>query len=398
MISVNEIIQGDCIQVLKNLDDCSVDLVYMDPPFYTQKEHTLKNRNNTKEYSFCDKWDSLEDYIMFIKRVLLNCKKVMKDSGSIFFHCDKSASHYIRVALDEVFGMQNFQSEIIWNYKRWSNSKKGLLNAHQTIYFYSKSQDFKFNTVYTDYSPTTNLDQILQDRERDENGKSVYKKDEDGNIVLSKEKKGVPLSDIWEIPYLNPKANERVGYPTQKPVLLLNQILNISTQENDLVLDPFCGSGTTCVSAKLMNRKFIGIDISQDAIELTNQRLIEMIISDSNLLKNGSSSYVEKDEKDLAILKSIDAFPVQRNNGIDGFLKRQYNNKPIPVRIQKNHETLDDAISSIENSTQAKNSDLKIIIQTNETRGLFRFETNSIIIKATELNIKNEMQRLTRTV
>ena len=92
-----------------------------------------------------------------------------------------------------------------------------------------------------DYSATTNLDQILQDRERDENGKSVYKKDKNGNVVLGKEKKGVPLSDVWEIPYLNPKAKERTGYPTQKPVLLLNQILSIVTDEGDLVLDPFCG-------------------------------------------------------------------------------------------------------------------------------------------------------------
>ena len=85
--------------------------------------------------------------------------------------------------MDKVFGCENFQSEIIWSYKRWSNAKKGLLNAHQVIFFYSKSQDFKFNTLYTDYSVTTNLDQILQDRARDENGKSVYKKDENGNVL-----------------------------------------------------------------------------------------------------------------------------------------------------------------------------------------------------------------------
>jgi site-specific DNA-methyltransferase (adenine-specific) len=138
--------------------------------------------------------------------------------------------------MDKVFGRENFQSEIIWSYKRWSNAKKGLLNAHQVIFFYSKTKNFKFNTLYTDYSATTNLDQILQDRERDENGKSVYKKDENGNVVLGKEKKGVPLSDVWEIPYLNPKAKERTGYPTQKPVLLLNQILNIVTHEGDLVV------------------------------------------------------------------------------------------------------------------------------------------------------------------
>ncbi|HRN46372.1 MAG TPA: site-specific DNA-methyltransferase, partial [Flavobacterium sp.] len=105
------------------------------------------------------------------------------------------------------------------------------------------------------------------------------------------------------MPYLNPKAKERTGYPTQKPVLLLNQILNIVTDEGDLVVDPFCGSGTTCVSAKSLKRQFIGIDISKDAVELANSRLEEMVISESNLLNKGTSEYQEKTEKELAILQ-----------------------------------------------------------------------------------------------
>ena len=144
----------------------------------------------------------------------------------------------MKIVLDEIFGVANFQSEIIWTYKRWSNSKKGLLNNHQSIFFYSKTKNFKFNTIYTDYSETTNVDQILQDRIRDEKGKSRYKVDENGRVVMGKAKKGVPLSDVWEIPYLNPKAKERVGYPTQKPIILLEQIIKLVTDENDVVLDP----------------------------------------------------------------------------------------------------------------------------------------------------------------
>ena len=186
-------------------------------------------------------------------------------------HCDRSASHYLRIALDEVFGAGNFQSEIVWFYRRWSNAKKGLLNAHQVIFFYSKTKDFKFNPVYTDYSPTTNLDQIFQKRKRDPNGKTTYKTLENGDIELVDEKKGVPLSDVWDIPYLNPKAKERVGYPTQKPILLLDRIIELVTDENDTVLDPFCGSGTTLVAAQFLNRKYIGIDLSRQAIELSNK-------------------------------------------------------------------------------------------------------------------------------
>jgi site-specific DNA-methyltransferase (adenine-specific) len=325
---------------------------------------------------------------------LVQSKRVLKDTGSVFLHCDKTASHNIRIVLDKIFGKDNFQSEIIWSYKRWSNAKKGLLNSHQVIFFYSKTENFKFNTLYTDYSATTNLDQILQDRERDENGKSVYKRDENGNAVLGKEKKGVPLSDVWEIPYLNPKAKERTGYPTQKPVLLLNQIINIATDEGDLVLDPFCGSGTTCVSAKLLKRNYIGIDISLDAIELANTRLKEMIISESNLLLKGTSDYLEKTEKELAILQNINAFPVQRNAGIDGFLKEHCDGMPVPVKIQGDNETLENAIEKLERASMGKNYNMKIVVQTKETgiSRLFDFQTDVIIIKSLELQTKDLMK------
>ena len=238
-------------------------------------------------------------------------------------HCDRSASHHLRIALDEVFGASNFQSEIIWSYKRWSNAKKGLLNAHQIIFFYSKTKDFKFNPVYTDYSPTTNLDQIFQKRARDENGKTVYKTSKNGGTELIKEKKGVPLSDIWEIPYLNPKAKERVGYPTQKPILLLERIIELVTNEGDIVLDPFCGSGTTLVAAHLLERKYIGLDQSKEAIGLSKQRLKNPIKTESNLLKNGKESYMNQNPETLEILNRLHIVPVQRNKGIDGFLKTE---------------------------------------------------------------------------
>lgn len=148
-------------------------------------------------------------------------KRILKPTGGVFLHCDTSASHYLRILLDEIFGVDNFRSEIIWTYKRWSNSKKGLLPAHQTIFYYTKGKNYKFNIIYGNYSATTNLDQILQERERDEKGKAVYKRNKNGEIVTAKEKKGVPISDVWEIPFLNPKAKERTGYPTQKPIELL---------------------------------------------------------------------------------------------------------------------------------------------------------------------------------
>jgi len=391
----NKIIHGDCINKLKDFEDNKVDLVYFDPPFFTQKKHSLLTRDNSKLYEFEDKFNSLEEFLLVIQSVLVESKRILKDTGSVFLHCDKTASHHIRIVLDKVFGKGNFQSEIIWTYKRWSNSKKGLLNSHQVIFFYSKTKDFKFNTIYTDYSATTNIDQILQERERNENGKSVYKKDAIGNIVIGKEKKGVPLSDVWEIPYLNPKAKERTGYPTQKPVSLLSQIINIVTDEGDLVLDPFCGSGTTCVAAKSLNRNYIGIDISKDAVDLTNSRLTEMIISESNLLNKGNNEYLEKTEKELAIINDINAFPVQRNLGIDAFLKEYYNNMPVPVKIQKDSETIEDAIEKLEKASLGKNYAMKILIQTKQTEKsrLFDFHSDIEIIKSFDLQLKELFQR-----
>lgn len=390
-MKVNEIYLGNCIDKLKEIETETIDLVYMDPPFFTQRKHSLTNRDESKKYEFDDSWNSIHDYLLMIEKCLIECKRILKTTGSIFLHCDKAAAHHLRIKLDKIFGYNSFQNEIIWSYKRWSNSKKGLLNAHQTIYFYSKSKEFKFNPIFKDYAPTTNVDQILQDRERTKNGKSVYKRDKNGNVVLGKEKKGVPLSDVWEIPYLNPKAKERVGYPTQKPVLLLQQILELTTDKGDLVVDPFIGSGTTCVAAKSMNRSFIGIDISEDAIKLTKQRLKDMIITSSALLEKGTKEYYQKTEGEIALLKSIDAIPVQRNSGIDGFLKEHYLGKPVPVKIQKENETLNDAKEKLERSTANKGYEMKILIQTKvelETDRLFEFISDIKIIKSPKLLAK----------
>ena len=386
---IDTVICGDSCKVLNSISSNSINLVYLDPPFFSQKEHELSSRTDGKKYSFDDKFSSIDEYITFMSSVLKEIKRVLTDDGSIFLHCDRYASHYLREELDKVFGEENFQSEIIWSYKRWSNSKKGLLNAHQNIYFYSKTKDFKFNQFYTDYSPSTNVDQILQERVRNSNGKTEYKKDSKGNVVLSTVKKGVPLSDVWEIPFLNPKAKERCGYPTQKPVKLLQRVIELVTNENDIVLDPFCGSGTTCVAAKSLNRKFIGIDKNPDAISLSNKRLSEMIISESGVLSKGINSYIEKNSFETNLLNLLNAIPVQRNKGIDGFIKSD--KTLIPIKIQKETETIDEAIFNLENSVKGKEFPIKILIQTNEKHdsNLFERNTDIKVVKYVDLQIKN---------
>jgi site-specific DNA-methyltransferase (adenine-specific) len=345
----------------------SIDLVYLDPPFFTQKIQKSKTRDNTQEYCFSDTWTNIEEYKTFLKPRIEECKRSLKDTGSIFVHCDSSASHHIRFILDEIFGPDNFQSEIIWMYRRWSNAKNGLLNAHQTIYFYSKSSKFKFNVMLTDYSPTTNIDQILQMRERDKHGKSSYKKGDDGRIVPGKAKKGVPLSNVWEIPYLNPKAIERTGYPTQKPILLLEKIIEIATGKGDVVLDPMCGSGTTLVAASLLERHWIGIDTEPCAIALAKARLDSPQKTVSRLLEVGKEVYRKQDDRTRRILEGLNALVVERNNGLDGFLKTHYLGTPVAIRIQKEYESLEEARRQLLKASASKGCILKILVRTAET-------------------------------
>lgn len=366
-----ELKTGDCLELLKSISDASIDLVYLDPPFFTETVQKLKTRDRTQEFSYHDIWGCQEKYTEFLYHRFLELKRVMKDSGSIFVHCDINATHLIRALLDKIFGQSQLRSEIIWFYKRWSNAKKGLLPAHQTIYFYTNSDNFKFNRIYNPYSESTNIDQILQKRTRDEHGKAVYARESDGSIILDDEKKGVPLNDVWEIPYLNPKAKERVGYPTQKPILLLERIIHLTTDKGDTVLDPFCGSGTTLVAANLLERHAIGMDISEQAIALTQKRLNNPIKSDSHLLKKGREAYNTSDENALAILQGLDFIPVQRNQGIDAILKQHYQGTPVLIRVQKTGESLTEAATLLSKAADKKSSKKAILVKTHEGTSLF---------------------------
>ena len=377
---MEKVILGDCLDILPTIEENSIDLIYLDPPFFTNKIQKLKTRDGKKEFSYSDIWKSHEEYSKFLFDRLVELKRVLKDDGSIFVHCDRNATNIVKFLLDNIFGEKNFQSEIIWYYKRWSNSKKGLLPSHQTIYFYSKTKNFKFNKIYTEYSETTNIDQILQKRVRDKNGKTIYAKDENGNVISSDEKKGVPLSDVWEIPYLNPKAKERVGYPTQKPILLLERIIEIASNEGDTILDPFCGSGTTLVAGKLKNRRVIGIDISKEAIEITKQRLNNPIKSESNLLKKGKEAYKNVNDMVQKLLHGIEYIPVQRNSGIDAILKTTYKNSPILIKIQRDNETLEEAIKRLSNASKTKKAKKAFLIRTNDIHSLFRYDNDDEII------------------
>ncbi len=392
-----DVIEGDCLQVVSRLSADSYHLIYLDPPFFTQKQHKLTTRDSQKEFSFDDLWNSRTEYADFLFVRLKEFYRILTFNGAIFFHCNRESSSIARILLDDIFGSEMFRAEIIWTYRRWSNSARQLLPAHQTILYYTKSDEYIFNTKYTEYSPTTNVDQILQRREKNEHGKSVYKRDHSGKIIPNGAKPGVPLSDVWDIPYLNPKAKERVGYPTQKPVILLERIIELASSPMQNVLDPFCGSGTTLVASKLRNRNALGIDISADAVGLSRQRLMDLVISHSRVHSQGRDAFQQIDQAILNQLEGIEYVPVQRNGGIDAFLKQTLDGTAIPVRIQRASETITEAAYKLHKAACHKGIKIMILIA-NANPSLFNsrdlLPLGVIVIDSVASSIKKRLSSL----
>jgi site-specific DNA-methyltransferase (adenine-specific) len=196
--------------------------------------------------------------------------------------------------------------------------------------------------------------------------KSVIK-DADPRILIQEQKDNLGKFNSEAMksilfPYLNPKAQERTGYPTQKPILLLERIIRLGTDKGDLVLDPFCGSGTTLVAASLLGRNSIGIDISEGALSIAQSRLANPIKTNSPLLQKGRKAYQTANEYALVLLDGLDFVPVQRNKGIDAILREQIGNRPVPIRVQRHNETLSEAASALYYAGQTKYAKVMILV------------------------------------
>jgi len=373
-----EFILSDSLTFLaENVEEDCAQAVYLDPPFFSGKVHSQYNKNEDKNISFRDKWNNREEYLTFIKKILFLCKEKMKKTALIFLHCDTYANHHLRLLLDEVFGEDMFINEIIWAYKRWSNSSNKLLDSHQTIWVYSKTKNYKFKRIFSGYSPTTNIDQILQKRERNKKGVVVYKRDANGKVISVEKKEGVPLRDVWEIPYLNPKAKERVGYPTQKPIELLKRIVNVSCDENDLILDPFCGSGSLGIASYLNNCKYIGIDINPDAIKICKERINEFCVSSSKVLDASYSKFqvLEAEIRDFII--KINASPVERNKGLDAVISSRKG--LVGIRFQRENESIFESASLLKKASATKPLVKLILVKTHDSN-LLEYEASDILV------------------
>ncbi len=361
MTRKNQLYYGDNLEVLRRyVGDASVDLVYLDPPFNSRQDYNVLfaekdgSRSSSQIHAFEDTWEWNHDsqrayeeiveaggrvadamrafhtflgnsdmmaYLAMMAPRLVELRRVLKETGSIYLHCDPTASHYLKILMDAVFGGQSFRNEIIWKRSHaHSDGKQGSQHfgrVTDTLLFYSKGDVSKWNVLHTPYDQEY-LDRDYRRVDADgrryridnlqgpggaEKGNPSYeimgvtrywrytkekmeKLIDEGRVIQTKpgavpqykryldEMPGVPVQNLWaDLPPLNNRSKEMLGYPTQKPEALLERILKASSNEGDMVLDPFCGCGTTIQVAQKLNRCWIGIDITHLAIGLIKKRL-----------------------------------------------------------------------------------------------------------------------------
>lgn len=260
-LELNKVYCCDNLELMSKIPDNSIDLIYCDVLYGTGKN--FDDFNDLK----ADKKIIEDFYSPRIKEM----HRILKPSGSIYLQMDTRINHWVRLMMDETFGYNNFINEIAWWYKRWTRPSNSFQKMHDVILFYSKTKNYTFNSQLQKYSKESAIEdtvRIFVD------GKSKRLKDESGNYVKrEKENNGVAMHDVWEIQHLQPTSKERLGYDTQKPKRLLDVIIKTSSNENDVVADFFCGTGTSLLTAKELNRNYIGCDINERAISLAIERL-----------------------------------------------------------------------------------------------------------------------------
>lgn len=353
---------GDNLEILRNkIPDESFDLIYLDPPFNSKRSYNILFKEGLQESqgqvrAFEDTWhwtretqeifdwlvtntdEDISNLMLAMRRLLgkkgndvlayltmmtvrlIELDRVLKPTGSLYLHCDPTASHYLKITLDTIFGKKNFRNEIIWHYRRWTGKSKMFQKLHDVIFFYTKSGNYTFNEIFTEYtegSKDRKLGGILH----------RFKKGE-AYLVSEKsvDKQGVRENDVWQIPFVAPSAKERLGYPTQKPEALLEKIIKASSNEGDWVLDPFCGCGTTVAVGERLKRNWVGVDITILAINLIKARLekqfpskkLELNIDGIPYDLPSAKAFFEKDPYQFQIWAVGLVSGMSKDNGVKG--------------------------------------------------------------------------------
>ena len=310
---------GDNLDILRGLNSQTVDLIYLDPPFNSNRNYSAPVGSKAAGAAFKDTWTlsdldvawmgliadeqpaianllraaslthgkGMQSYLTMMAVRLLEMRRVLKDTGSIYLHCDPYASHYLKLLMDAVFGQVNFQNEIAWCYEDvGGRAAKYFKRKHDIILAYHKCKSWVFNVQRKGLSASTIK---RYSKYFDANGQITYGSLRQSNPGVFRKLKGIPpdldriwldvnegapLNDWWaDMSAVKNGFSESTAYPTQKPLALLDRIIKASSNQGDVVLDPFCGCATACVAADRLNRKWVGIDISPKAAELVNLRL-----------------------------------------------------------------------------------------------------------------------------
>lgn len=321
----NRLYCGDNLEILATIEKESVDLIYIDPPFFSNRHYEIIWGDEAEIRSFEDRWEGgINVYIDWMKERVMELHRVLKPTGTMYLHCDWHAGHYLKVMMDEVFGHNNFQNEIVWCYKTGGATKRRFGRKHDTIFFYTKTPEYKFN-------PQKEKSYMMH-----EYGfkKSNFQKDDKGQYSW------VIAKDWWEIPAIGSETKERLGYPTQKPEALLERIIRASSNEGDVVLDAFCGCGTALAVAQTLGRRWIGIDISPSAISLIKTRLAKIGVREKDIDIIGMPQTVEDLKKfkpyefQYWTINEMHATPSPRkagDMGIDGFSFLSH----IPIQVKQ---------------------------------------------------------------
>lgn len=347
---------ADNLPIMRGMDSEIVDLIYLDPPFNTKKEYKAPIGSQAEGATFKDIWTdkdveddwhgeiaethqhlyeiiqasqavydkSMRIYLTAMAVRLFEMKRILKPAGSIYLHCDPTASHYLKMVMDSLFDKQNFKREVTWSNEDTSGFKSKANNwirVGETLLYYTKSEKYTFNKQYHPLDEKT----IKRYDKIDENDKrfKIYK-NKDGSERRSylKEDRGASIGSVWtDIPSFQKVNNtgENTGYPTQKPLALLERIIQASSNEGDVVLDPFCGCATACVAAEQLQRQWVGIDISPSAEVITKLRLEEasaqgklftpIKMSDVTVTSNPP---IRTDKSDTAIQRRLPAYQTHK--------------------------------------------------------------------------------------
>jgi len=346
-IKPNALFTRDNLYVMNGMNSESIDLIYLDPPFNSKRLYKAPVGSRAAGAAFEDMWklddvdrayllqlaekfphlykyiesikmshsESMMAYIAYMAQRLFEMHRVLKDTGSIYLHCDPTAGHYLKVVMDFIFGGKNFRNEIIWFYHDTpGRPKRDFARKHDMILRYAKSDEWAFN------ADSVRIPILPASKERYKTARTLGGKQYVGGTSASKGK--IPES-VWQMPAIKRNARESTGYPTQKPLKLLDRIIRASSNEDDVVLDPFCGCATTCVAAQHLHRRWIGIDLSTTSADLIRDRLKDGV----GALFNDFTHYTElPDRRDVQRMKPKAAKPILygKQSGNCGGCKRHF--------------------------------------------------------------------------